>query len=164
MDTTFLSYSLTFFLAIILISYLYQITECNNTINKNKNKKNKNGEHGEHGENGENGENDNLLLTLYNEKNENNYKNTYNNKYSVHKKECMPIHHVGPVYNFHQHFNKYKNMPDVGYPTGIPEMGWRNLYLSNYSENQVVEEDPFAEIPTRNFLNNLENVKNIYRE
>ena len=49
-------------------------------------------------------------------------------------------------------------------PTGIPEMGWRNFFLANYSKSQVVEEDPFEGIPTRNFLDNLENVKNLYRE
>ena len=163
MDTTFLSYSLTFFLAIILVSYLYQITEGNNI--KNKHKKLKHGKYGKHGEYDENDEHNNLLLMLYNENNKTqNYKSIYNNKHSVHKTQCMPIHHVGPVYNFHQHFNKYKTMPGVGYPTGIPEMGWRNLFLSNYSKNQVVDEDPFAEIPTRNFLDNLDNVKNIYRE
>jgi hypothetical protein len=95
----------------------------------------------------------------------------------------MPVHRVGPVYNFHQHFNKYNpaltvqhpsSIPQsnqtvedrngVAYPTGIPEMGWRNYYLANYSENQIKYQDPFAGTPIRNFLNNMENVQNIYRE
>jgi hypothetical protein len=149
MDTTFLSYLLTFCLALILVVYLYQISEGDNkNLQINKQRK---------------------LLCMKYDKNPNNINNInkkereYNNKNSVHKKKYMPIHPVGPVYNFHQSFNKYKNIPGVGYPTGIPEMGWRNLYLANYSDNLVVEEDPFSGIPTRNYLDNLDNVKNIYR-
>ena len=142
MNTTFLSYLLAFCLCLILILYLYQTTE---------GKKLKNGKNEEHIEYMKK-YNNQLQLQLQN-----------NNKLQQ-KKECMPIHPVGPVHNFHQSFNKYTNMQDVGYPTGIPEMGWRNFYLSNYSNNEVVEEDPFSGIPTRNYLDNLENVKNIYRE
>ena len=148
MDTTFLSYLLTFLLAVILVVYLYQITEGDNSKKLQTDK------------------NSNLLVMKYDKKKNNVHNNyaKYNNKHSIHKKKCMPIHPVGPVHNFHQSFNKYKNMPGVGYPTGIPEMGWRNLYLSNYSDNLVVEEDSFSGIPTRNFLDNLDNVKNIYRD
>ena len=145
MDTTFLSYALTFSFTIILVLYLYQITD-GSRLNKNKNN------------------NKNNLLEPMVYKNNNNYNNNYNDNNSIHKKNCMPIHPVGPVYNFHQSFGKYKHIPTAGMPTGIPEMGWRNFFLANYSNNQVVEEDPFEGIPTRNFLNNLENVKNIYRE
>ena len=92
----------------------------------------------------------------------------------------MPVHRVGPVHNFHQHFNKYSplitcskgaaSIPEAGTdcsvanPTGIPEMGWRNWYLSNYSQNQVPPQDPFAGTSIRNFLDNMENVDNIYRK
>lgn len=92
----------------------------------------------------------------------------------------MPVHRVGPVHNFHQHFNKYSplitcskgaaSIPEVdttcttAYPTGIPELGWRNLYLSQYSQNQVPPQDPFAGTSIRNFLDNMENVDNIYRK
>jgi len=92
----------------------------------------------------------------------------------------MPVHRVGPVHNFHQHFNKYSplitcsrsaaSIPQedtectTAYPTGIPEMGWRNWYLSQYSQNQVPEQDPFAGTSIRNFLDNMENVDNIYRK
>jgi len=138
MDTTFLNYMLTFSFAILLVSYLYQITDGERL---NKNKQNKHIK---------------LKPTITNH---HNYEND-----RIHKKNCMPIHRVGPVYNFHQSFGKYKNMPCVGLPTGIPEMGWRNFFLSNYSHNQVIEEDPFEGIPTRNFLNNLESVDNIYRK
>jgi len=92
----------------------------------------------------------------------------------------MPVHQVGPVHNFHQHFNKYSplitcskgaaSIPEVdttctvANPTGIPEMGWRNWYLSHYSQNQVPLQDPFTGTSIRNFLDNLENVDNIYRK
>lgn len=145
MDTTFLSYLLAFCLIIILIVYLYQITD-GNKVNKEVSKKIK--------------QNNSLIHALiYNKINKDKLIKDNNNQST-----CMPIHPVGPVYNFHQSFGKYKNMPCVGSPTGIPQMGWRNFYLSNFTQNEVVEEDPFAEIPTRNFLDNLENVKNIYRE
>ena len=136
MDTTFLNYVLTFSFAIILVLYLYQITD-GERLNKRKQNKHK------------------LEPMITKHDNDDN---------RIHKKNCMPIHRVGPVYNFHQSFGKYKHMPCAGMPTGIPEMGWRNFFLANYSKSQVVEEDPFEGIPTRNFLNNLENVKNLYRE
>ena len=150
MDTTFLSYLLLLSLILILILYLHQISK--NTRMNNKNTKNQLHEN-----------NEKSLFTMYNNKLT---LEDHNNKYKdrIHKKLCMPIHPVGPVHNFHQHFNKYKNIPISSLPTGIPEMGWRNLYLANYSQNQVVEEDPFSGTPIRNFLNNLDNVKNIYRE
>lgn len=76
----------------------------------------------------------------------------------------MPVHRVGPVYNFHQHFNKYNPALGAGSPTGIPEMGWRNYYLSNYKSDGVEWTDPFSGTPIRTFLDNMENVENIYRE
>lgn len=75
----------------------------------------------------------------------------------------MPVHRVGPVINFHQSFNKYNKLKGYGGPTGIPELGWRNYYLANFNKNEVKKEDPFDGISTRNYLNNMENVKNIYR-
>lgn len=82
------------------------------------------------------------------------------------RKDGMPVHRVGPVYNFHQHFNKYN--PRIGAagfcPTGIPEMGWRNYYLENYNRDEVKKEDAFAGTPIRNFLDNMENVDNLYRK
>jgi len=96
------------------------------------------------------------------------------------RKNGMPVHRVGPVHNFHQHFNKYSplitcskgaaSIPEVetncttSNPTGIPELGWRNWYLSQYSHNQVPPQDPFAGTSIRNFLDNMENVDNIYRK
>ena len=146
MDTTFLSYVLTFSFIIILVLYLYQITDGARLKKHNKI------------------EPMNYKNNIHNNTHNNTHNNNYDVNKSIHKKKCMPIHHVGPVYNFHQSFGKYKHIPTAGMPTGIPEMGWRNFFLANYSNNQVVEEDPFEGIPTRNFLDNLENVKNIYRE
>ena len=128
MDTTIISYFLTFCLTLILVVYLYQITD-GNKLSKNTNILNKNSFIID--------ENIKPLKTIKNNTN------------------CMPIHRVGPVYNFHQSFGKYKN---------IPEMAWRNFYLENYSNNHVVEEDPFSQIPTRHFLDNLKSVDNIYRQ
>jgi len=78
----------------------------------------------------------------------------------------MPVHRVGPVYNFHQYFNKYPNaFAQLTNPTGTPEMGWRNFYLNNYNNSMVDYTDtPFKNIPTRHFLDNLDNVDNIYRK
>jgi hypothetical protein len=96
----------------------------------------------------------------------------------------MPVHRVGPVHNFHQHFNKYaagitcsKNpasIPEAGtvcntsYPTGIPEMGWRNWYLTQYSQNQVPPQDPFQGTSVRNYLDNMSAeggiLDNVYRK
>ena len=140
-DTTFISYLLTFCLAVILVVYLYQITDGSRT-NTNLNKNNK--------------VNSNSFSLMINKLNNN---NNINNK-----KNCMPIHHVGPIRNFHQSFGKYKNMPDAGLPTGIPEMGWRNYFLTNYSTPHTQTEDPFSGIPTRYFLDNMESVDNLYRK
>ena len=92
----------------------------------------------------------------------------------------LKYHLKAVKHNFHQHFNKYSplitcsrsaaSIPQedtectTAYPTGIPEMGWRNWYLSQYSQNQVPEQDPFAGTSIRNFLDNMENVDNIYRK
>ena len=80
----------------------------------------------------------------------------------------MPVHRVGPFINFHQSFCKYKNMQNGsyknGFPNGIPEMAWRNYYLTNFNKNEVCEQDSFTGTVIRNYLDNMDNVKNIYRE
>jgi hypothetical protein len=76
----------------------------------------------------------------------------------------MSVHRVGPVINFHQSFNNYNPALTAGMPTGNPYMGWRNFYLKNFTKNEVQEQDPFAGTPVRNYLNNLDNVDNIYRK
>ena len=138
MDTTFISYLLTFCLAVILVSYLYQMTDGSKThTNKNSNNK----------------LNSNSFVAMINHLN-NTINNNETNEKNKTNKNCMPIHHVGPIHNFHQSFGKYKTMPFAGLPTGIPEMGWRNFFLANYSNTQLLEEDSFEGIPTRHFLNN----------
>ena len=154
MDNTFISYFLLFCLTIVLITYLYQ--NMNQKCNKHKNQHS----------------------TINPYPSPNTYPNNFNtgsytNINSTPFDTCknirtsgMPVHRVGPVINFHQHFTKYTTNPT--YTTvkgcGIPELGWRNMYLSNYSKNEVPEDDPFSGISTRNFLDNMENVDNIYRK
>ena len=148
MDTTFISYLLTFCLAVILVSYLYQMTDGSKThTNKNSNNK----------------LNSNSFVAMINHLN-NTINNNETNEKNKTNKNCMPIHHVGPIHNFHQSFGKYKTMPFAGLPTGIPEMGWRNFFLANYSNTQLLEEDSFEGIPTRHFLNNMESVDNLDRK
>lgn len=65
----------------------------------------------------------------------------------------MPVHRVGPVMNFHQRFK-----------CNLPELGWRNYYLNNYNDYQVPRDNSFDGYASMNFLNNLENVDNIYRK
>jgi len=152
MDTTFLSCLLVFALLSILVLYLYQ------TLPKTSNST-PTGNKGEA-----------FLPIIF-------------DTCKSQRTSGMPVHRVGPVHNFHQTFNKYNpkltvehpasipqypvsmhDLNGVGYPTGIPEMGWRNFYLANFSQNQVPPQDPFSGTPIRNFLNNLENVDNLYRK
>ena len=138
MDNSFLSYVLGLCLALILVLYLSQ--------NKNMGNKNNN-----------NKSNTDAFLPVILDTCSHNNRTT-----------GMPVHRVGPVINFHQSFGKYKNMQNGtyknGFPNGIPEMAWRNYYLSNFSRNEVPEQDPFVGTVIRNYLDNMDNVKNIYRE
>ena len=134
MDTTFLSCLLVFALVCILIIYLYQILPSQQNKTHNPN-----------------GKGEAFFPVIF---------DTCN----AGRTSGMPVHRVGPVINFHQTFNKYNPAIQYQYKTGIPEMGWRNYYLKNFNENQVPPQDPFAGTPIRNFLDNLENVDNIYRK
>lgn len=154
MDTTFISGLLFISILTILGLYLYQSTS---SLHSSKSKKSNNSD----------------------KKSEAFFPIIFDTCHRV-RMQGMPVHRVGPVYNFHQRFNKYSplitcsksaaSIPEVetncasAYPTGIPEMGWRNIYLSNYSQNQIQPEDPFAGTSIRNFLDNMENVDNIYRK
>jgi hypothetical protein len=143
MESSFLSYLLCLSLALILIVYLNQLMNKSRTIHhKSKHQ---------------------LNPHLYKTHTQN-----INSALPTIKKQNelgMPIHRVGPVINFHQHFNKYNPsiLTQYGHKTGIPEMGFRNLYLSNFSKNEVKEDDPFSGIMTRNYLDNMDSVDNIYR-
>ena len=157
MDNSFLNYLLCLILLLILILYLSQNNNSFKKINKhNMHNMQKMSHHMKH----------NKLKYL------NKLSNLQNvsNQNTIFRNTGMPIHRVGPVINFHQHFNKYNTNPTYttvkgcGNPTGIPELGWRNMYISNYTNNEVKDEDAFAGISTRNYLNNMENVDNIYRK
>lgn len=175
MENTFISYLLLFCLTLLLIMYLNQNmkTQFNKHINHLPN-------HPNHPNlpNLQNHlnlpihhKNSNILMHSNNKHNDNNYVNT--NPFDTCKNgrtSGMPVHPTGPAINFHQHFTKYTTNPSYiavntcGNPTGIPELGWRNMYLSNFSKNQIPDEDSFSGIPTRNYLDNMENVDNIYRK
>jgi hypothetical protein len=65
---------------------------------------------------------------------------------------------LGPVKNFHQSF---LNCGKV-----LPELGWRNYYLKSNSSLNLLDnsaDDNFKGTSIGNFLNNLENTRNIYR-
>jgi hypothetical protein len=134
MDTTFLSYLLFLILATVLIVYLYQLMNAGNSGKS--------------------------MFPRIMEK-----------MMPVIFDTCpsgamgtMPVHRVGPVINFHQTFNKYNSALGAGLPTGIPEMGWRNFFLAHYNKNLVPKQDPFAGTMVRDYLDNMDNVKNLYRE
>jgi len=154
MDNSFFNYLLCLSLVLVLILYLYQ----NMILNKKQN----------------------IKINHINLKNtETQHLQNLQNLQNLHQKQTniwttcktgMPVHTVGPAINFHQRFTKYSNNPTYttvkgcGIPTGIRELGWRNFFLFNYSKNEIPEEDPFSGIITRNYLNNMENVDNIYRK
>lgn len=75
--------------------------------------------------------------------------------YMINMNKCssMPIHHTGPIYNFHQRFKCY-----------MPELGWREYYLNNFNTNQVDYTDSFAGTIVRNFLDNMDSVDNLYKK
>lgn len=146
MDTTFLSCLLAISLIIILVIYLYQILPTQNNQSSNTSKTTR----------------ESFYPVIF---------DTCN----INRTSGMPVHRVGPVINFHQSFNKYSpaiqsiiqnnnNGSSRQFATQIPEMGWRNLYLSHFNKNMVPNIDPFAGTPIRNFLDNLDNVDNIYRK
>jgi len=160
MENSFISYLLFFCLAILLIMYL------NQNMNKKCNKHNSN-----------NSNNSNNPIVIQNNPHNPNIPDYFNTPAVSNYDTCknkrtsgMPVHRVGPAINFHQHFTKYTNnstyntVKGCGIPTGIPELGWRNMYLSNYSKNEIPHEDSFSGISTRNYLDSMENVDNIYRK
>ena len=138
MDMSFINYLLLFSLVLILALYLYQNMPKSSNGNFN-NKSNKT---------------DKFMPVIW-------------DTCPIGRKTGMPVHKVGPVYNFHQRFNKYSQQiqNQDALPTGIPEMGWRNYYLAHYNNNNELQnEDPFSGTCVRNFLDNMENVDNLYRK
>jgi len=127
----FLNYLLCLCLALVLLLYLYQF--------KYSHKKNKH--------------NNNILSPIA--------LPIIHDTCNKNRKSGMPVHHVGPVLNFHQKFSKCDNNNEYGC---IPELGWRNFYINKFNTNEVKHEDSFDGTIVRNFLNQLENVDNIYRK
>jgi len=142
---TFINSILLFAVSGILILYLYQITP----ISKKSNTTNKL----------------NTTTTTNTTTKESFFPIIWNTCQKTDQQFGMPVHRIGPVYNFHQYFNKCIALKTSNNtPTGIPEMGWRNFFLTNFTKNQVKETDSFEGTSVRNFLNNMENVDNIYRK
>lgn len=93
---------------------------------------------------------------------------------------------LGPVVNFHQKFrlNKLVHAKDEVVvsdlnnrrnlyaqvlankvaESAIKELGWRNWWLRKKTKFGVNDNKNFDDIPTRDYLNNLENTQNIYLE
>jgi hypothetical protein len=141
MDITFISGLLFISLSFLIILYLYQ------NMHNNETKKSKNNTD-------INLKKDAFLPLIY-------------DSCKIQRINSMPVHHVGPIYNFHQHFNSSSKNNKGAYPTGIPELGWRNWYLSNNNNNNnchILSDDPFAGTVFRNFLNNMDSLDNIYRK
>ena len=176
MDTTFLSCLLVFALLSILVLYLYQ-TLPNSSNPSNSNTK-------------QNGKGEAFFPIIFDTCNTqrtsgmpvhrvgpvHNFHQTFN-KYNpalLPNNTPTGIHQTGNQFEnryllaeptgIHQTGDQFENRYQLAEPTGIPEMGWRNFYLSNFSQNQVPPQDPFSGTPIRNFLDNLENVDNLYRK
>jgi hypothetical protein len=93
---------------------------------------------------------------------------------------------LGPVVNFHQKFrlnklvhakdevvvsdlNNRRNLyseilANKASESAIKELGWRNWWLRKKTKFDVNDNKNFDNIPTREYLNNLENTQNIYLE
>ena len=65
---------------------------------------------------------------------------------------------LGPVKNFHQSFSNFNSNAN--------RLGWKKVYDLNNNKNIPVcnelEYNNFKDIPTGNYLNNLESTKNLY--
>jgi hypothetical protein len=72
---------------------------------------------------------------------------------------------LGPVHNFHQSFSKdhYKLLKDSPQKKANV-LGWRNHYITKNNKFLVSPDKNFDNVSTKNFLHNLENVKNVYRQ
>ena len=157
---TFLNYLLVLLLLNLVVLYVYQNLDyycnyfdikggicknknnfhnLNNNLNFNENKLNSN--------NGENNLNNNLDNNLIK-------KNTVKTE----NKDRLKNNNIGAKGPFHEKFKKK-----------IPELGWRKFYLKNYGGiDNVCELDKdcsknFKGVITKNFLNNMKNVDNIYK-
>ena len=175
MDNSFFNHTLLLCLALILILYLYQNMNknMNHNMNHNMNMNTNTNMNQNTNTNMNMNQNTNMNMNMNQQINSIVANNPIyvNPSLNIQNKPCsMPVHPVGPAINFHQRFTKYAKNPTYttvkgcGIPTGIRELGWRNMYLLNYSKSEVSYEDPFSGVVTRNFLNNMDSVDNIYRK
>ncbi len=58
---------------------------------------------------------------------------------------------LGPSVNFHQNFK-----------SNLPELGWRRWWINNKTKNKVNPDVNFNGTSVRQYLDNMDNVKNIY--
>jgi len=71
---------------------------------------------------------------------------------------------LGPVLNFHQTFNNEHIKLNSNSPQKKANvLGWRNHYLTKNNKYLVSPDKNFDNVSTKNFLQNMESVKNIYR-
>ena len=140
-DTTFISYLLTFCLAVILVVYLYQITD-GSRINTNLNKNNK--------------VNSNSFSLMINKLNK--------IIISIIKKIVCQFIMLVQFAIFTNLLDKYKICQMLDYQQVFQRWDGVIIFLTNYSTPHTQTEDPFSGIPTRYFLDNMESVDNLYRK
>lgn len=142
MDNDFVNMFLLFFIISIVILYIYQ--QENPTANNNDTI---------------NG----LLLqnTDLNSINNDNLSKCQNNFECYLDREAN--RKLGPVHNFHQTFNeKHYKLKNTKRNPNV--LGWRNHYITKNNKFLVSPDINFDNVSTKNFLKNLENVKNVYRQ
>ena len=146
MELTFIDILLIVSIVFIIILYSYQnnMLMCyNNQLSNTKNNTSNSS---------------NLNNTSNNSKNNTNTSNTSNttnnNTSSINDEKthfCSTQKPLGPIIGFH---SKFKD--------NLSELGWRNWWFKHKNKNLVPADPNFKGTVTYNFLNNLENVKNIY--
>jgi len=86
---------------------------------------------------------------------QNNNRNHNGNGNHNQKEQFKPIiingRILGPSVNFHQNFK-----------SNLPELGWRRWWIKNKTKNKVNPDVNFNGTSVRQYLNNMDNVKNIY--
>ena len=149
MDTQFISLFLLVFVINIIGLYIYQ--QNNKSVNNELNNElNNSGEE---------------AMYIHSILNNNANHNTNNNVVSSCHLDIEAARVLGPVHNFHQKFNKQLYNLDTKYQQkNADPLGWRKRYLIKNNKFLVPTDKNFDNISTKNFLNNLENVDNIYRK
>lgn len=63
---------------------------------------------------------------------------------------------LGPVYNFHEQFNKRLNTQKY------KELGWRNWWFKNKRCSKLSSDTGFEGTIVKNYLSNMDNVNNMF--